>query len=138
MSWPKGEQRDASASLFNFIAKTMLKKQHRLAKTKEIKAVFERGRGFFNPNFSLKHNPERLAGARFTVVVSTRVSKNATQRNRLKRLIREFIRLHLKNFRPGDYVVSLRPQALNLAGKELVLSLEKLLIQAKIYEKQPS
>lgn len=114
----------------------MLKKQHRLAKTKEIKAVFERGRGFFNPNFSVKFNPERPAGARFTVVVSTRVSKNATLRNRLKRLVREFIRLNLNGFKSGDYVVSVKPQALKTTSQELVLSLEKLLIQAKIYEKQ--
>lgn len=113
----------------------MLKKQYRLAKTKDIKAVFKQGRGFFNPNFVIKHCRERAANARFTVVVSTRVSKNAARRNRLKRLVREFIRLHLKNFQLGDHVISIKPEAAKATDKELLLSLEKLLIQAKIYEK---
>lgn len=113
----------------------MLKKQHRLAKTKDIKAVFKQGRGFFNPYFAVKYYCERFAKIRFTIVVSTRVSKNATRRNRLKRLVREFVRLRLKNFRSGDYVITLKPEAVKVTEKELLLSLEKLFIQAKIYEK---
>lgn len=116
----------------------MLKKEHRLAKTKDVKAAFEQGRGFFNPNFSVRHSAKGKKHKRFTVVVSTKVSKNATARNRLKRLVREFIRLNIGCFNLGDYVVSVKPKAVKLAKDEYLESFKKLLIQAKIYENQPN
>lgn len=116
----------------------MLKKEHRLAKTKDVKAAFEQGRGFFNPNFSIRHRAKNKENKRFTVVVSTKVSKNATTRNRLKRLVREFIRLNLGEFNPGDYVISVKPKAVSLAKGEYLSSLKTLLIQARIYENHPN
>jgi len=112
----------------------MLKKEHRLAKTKDVKAAFEQGRGFFNPNFSIRHSAKNKENKRFTVVVSTKVSKNDTTRNRLKRLIREFVRLNLGQFKPGDYVISVKPKAISLVKDGYLSSLKTLLIQAKIYE----
>jgi ribonuclease P protein component len=45
------------------------------------------------------------------VVVSTKVSKKAPKRNRLKRIIRELIRKKLPTLPYGDYVLALKPQA---------------------------
>lgn len=87
----------------------MLKKVNRLAKAKDIQKAFVRGRSFFSPFFSIKF----LAGAaapRFTVVVSTKVFKRAHDRNRLKRIIREYLRKNLGNFRSGSYVIAAKPK----------------------------
>lgn len=87
----------------------MLKKQFRLAKDADVKKVFARGRAFFNPLFAIKYFPGPIS--RFTVVVSTKVSKKAVVRNRIKRTLREVIRLNLTKFKPGDYAVVVKPGA---------------------------
>ncbi len=103
----------------------MFKKTNRLAKTKDVELVFMRGRPFFNPYFTVKYlkKPE---GVRFTVVVSTKVSKKAVERNRMKRVLRETIRLNLGIFHPGDYAVVVKPQAAKLPNKELVEKFKEL------------
>jgi len=104
----------------------MLGKTNRLAKDRDIKKVFARGRGFFNPFFNLKYLPAGGA-VRFTVVVSTKVSKKAVKRNRLKRIIREILRLNLKNFPLGDYALILKPKAAQAPEDQLLKSLKQFL-----------
>ena len=110
----------------------MLKKQHRLAKTKDVQKTFARGRGFFNPLFSVKFFRKTTPGIRFTVVVSTKVSKKAVDRNRLKRITREFIRLNISNFTQGDYVISLKPLVKKVPEKEYLEKLSSLLVNARL------
>ena len=99
----------------------MLSKKNRLAKDLDIKKVFARGRSFLNSGISLRFLPKAGAGdARFAVVVSTKVSKRATKRNRLKRLIREELKSHLKTFPYGDYIISVRPTAEKLEEKKFL------------------
>ncbi len=109
----------------------MLAKINRLAKDQDVKRVFRQGRDFFNPNFTVKY----LANAtslRFAIVVSIKVFKKATKRNRLKRIIREFLKASLKKFQLGDYVVVAKPQV----GKDLearaLESLKQLFIKANL------
>lgn len=105
----------------------MLGKKHRLAKTKDVKLTFERGRAFFNPLFTLKFLKKPQPPARFAVVVSTKVSKKAVARNRIKRHIREFVRLNIQRFVPGDYSVVVKPAAANVEGSELKSRLSQFL-----------
>lgn len=104
----------------------MLYKKNRLAKDRDIKKVFARGRGFFNPYFTLKYLPEGDA-PRFTVVASTKVSKRAVKRNRLKRIIRQVLRLNLNKLPLGDYVLMLKPKAGLVPEAELLKSLMEFL-----------
>ncbi|MCW1949612.1 MAG: ribonuclease P protein component [Candidatus Shapirobacteria bacterium] len=104
----------------------MLKKVNRLAKSKDIQKAFARGRTFFNPLFTLKAVPS-AEEKRFTVVVSTKVYKNAVDRNRLKRLIREHIRLNLKHFRLGNYVVVAKPSVAKNKEKTVMDSIALIL-----------
>ncbi len=89
----------------------MLQKKHRLNKSKDIKNTSARGRSFFSPNFVIKFKPDVGIPTRVAVVVSNYVSKKAVERNRIKRLIRETIRLNLTRLKAGDYVIVVRPKA---------------------------
>ena len=103
----------------------MLKKVNRLAKDKDIQKTFARGRAFFSPFFTVKY----LSGGenvRFTVVVSTKVSKRAVVRNRLKRLVREYLRINIKDFKKGDHVLTVKPKAVSLPEDQLIPNLKKL------------
>ncbi len=113
----------------------MFSKKHRLAKTKEVKLVIARGRGFFNQYFSVKCLDSKLSVPRFTVVISTKVYKQAVKRNRLKRIIREFFKLSIGQIKSLDYTVMVKPKAAAVEEKELMASLQALLESAKIYAK---
>jgi len=104
----------------------MLSKPHRLSKTRDVENVFARGRYFSSPLFRLKFLKSSNK-PRFTVVVSTKVSKKAVKRNRLKRLVREFVRLRLENFSGGDYVLMVQPKAAGVDEKEFLPGLENFL-----------
>ncbi len=87
----------------------MFSKQNRLAKATDIAAAFARGRSFFNPFFTIKFFSQG-SQKRFTVVVSTKVFKKAVARNRLKRIVREYLRKNLATFKKGDYLIMSRPK----------------------------
>lgn len=89
----------------------MLQKKHRLNKSKDIQNTSARGRSFFSPNFVIKFRPDPDIVTRVAIVVSNYVSKKAVDRNRVKRLIREAIRLNLAKLKTGDYVIIVRPKA---------------------------
>lgn len=113
----------------------MLHKKHRLAKTSDVQKALGRGRAFFNPLFSLRFLSHSLQ-KRFTVVVSTKVSKKAVRRNRVKRLLREFIRLQINNFSFGDYVVMVKPAAGKLEDKGLLFSFEEFIFKTKLLKNE--
>ena len=105
----------------------MFEKKHRLAKSKDVKNTLSRGRSFFNSHFSVKFAKKFEGVSRFTVVVSTKVSKKAVLRNRLKRLTREHIRLQVKNFEIGDYALMVKPVASKCSDQELLAKLSDVL-----------
>jgi len=110
----------------------MFSQKHRLGKTTDVQKVFAQGRAFFNPLFTVKFLARPGQVSRFTVVVSTKVAKSAVARNRLKRLTREFIRMRLAKFKPGDYVVILKPAAARRDEKQLIISLGELCQNSRI------
>jgi ribonuclease P protein component len=89
----------------------MLQKKHRLNKSKDIQDTSARGRSFFSPNFVIKFRPDPAMATRVAVVVSNYVSKKAVDRNRVKRLVREALRLNISKLKKGDYVIIVRPKA---------------------------
>ena len=89
----------------------MLQRKHRLTKSKDIQNTSARGRSFFSPNFVVKFKALETGPSRIAVVVSNYVSKKAVERNRIKRLIRESVRINLDKLKTGDYVIIVRPKA---------------------------
>ncbi len=109
----------------------MFAQKHRLAKDKDIQNTFAYGRSFFNSFFSVRFAKTTKLNSRFTVVVSTKVSKKATQRNRIKRIAREFIRTRIDQYPLGDYMVSVKPLAGNAEEKNILGKLEEVLKMVK-------
>ncbi len=102
----------------------MLKKTNRLAKTTAVQAVLKAGRGFFNQEFNLRFQRKDQGETRITVVISTKVDKRAVKRNRLKRIIREFVRQNLNVLALGDYVIMLKPSAVKISEDRLMENIE--------------
>ena len=83
----------------------MLSKAHRLHKEKDFKKTFQKGRSFFTKALGVKVLKNNLKTSRFGIVVSTKISKKAVVRNKVKRQIREVLRSQLDKVKPGYDVV---------------------------------
>lgn len=96
---------------FDFWAKikpSMLAKDNRLTKKKDFERILKTGRIFNTPYFRIRTLPNNLAVSRVGIIVSTKVSKKATVRNRLKRQVREIFRLNMAKIQPGyDIAITL-------------------------------
>ncbi|NQU83717.1 MAG: ribonuclease P protein component [Parcubacteria group bacterium] len=98
----------------------MLPKEHRLSKSKEIEKVYKNGKSFFSKNLGVKTLQNNLEQSRFTVVVGLKVSKKATKRNRVKRQLREILRLNVEKITPGfDVMIIALPAILDKDYNEL-------------------
>lgn len=99
----------------------MLPKQFRLRKTKDFDLVWKNGRSFFVKQLGTKSRKNGLEESRFGFVVSTKISKRAVVRNRIKRLLRQSIHQNLDKIKSGfDIVFFTRP------GVEKYDKLEKI------------
>jgi len=86
-------------------------------KDKNKKAITKKGNFFI-----VKVLPNNLGLSRFGTIISLRVAKKATQRNRLKRIIFNFIRLNNFHLRPGkDFLITVLP----VAGQSVKTDIEK-------------
>ena len=99
----------------------MLSAAHRLAKRSDIEAVHARGRSFFVGNLGIRLAKNNLKTSRFTVVTSLKISKRATERNKLKRRLREIIRKDiLPKTKPGfDGIILTKKPLLEMSFNEL-------------------
>ncbi|MBI3957071.1 MAG: ribonuclease P protein component [Candidatus Kerfeldbacteria bacterium] len=105
----------------------MLPRQYRLRRDRDIRRVLQsrltrRGR------YLLVRGVRRDTGpARLTVVVSSRVSKKATVRNRIKRQVRARLGRHLPHIPAGrDYLVSVLPRAPLPTAGDLTRDIEQI------------
>lgn len=111
----------------------MLPTAHRLTKGSDFKHVYTTGSGTSGRRIRLKAAPNGLKVTRIGVVVANTVSKQATKRNSIKRMIREALRAQLKQMKPGmDIVVSAHNQAVDATYQELASELTWLVEKAKL------
>ena len=110
----------------------MLKKTFRLSNSKDIHATSMRGRSFFSPYFIVKFAASSIPSPRFTVIASTKVSKKAVERNRIKRVVREAIRAELASYRPGDYVIIAKVRAAKASPADIRGELQRLMTSVKL------
>lgn len=113
----------------------MLSKENRLKKQKDFENIFKKGEGFFGKFLVLKKTENNLKKARVGFVVSQKVSKKATARNKLKRRLREITRKSLPQTKKGcDIVFFAKKGAADKDSQGLKKEVEKLLFKAGLLE----
>lgn len=110
----------------------MLPQPHRLKRSADVTLVQKQGRSWRHPLCILLSKQGGTQASRFAFIASKRVGK-AVVRNRVKRLLREAVRLHLDDIQPGwDCVWIARPQLSQASFAEVETAVLRLLAQAKL------
>ena len=110
----------------------------RLRKSSDFQRVRQQGRSVMSRLLILTWMPNDVARLRIGFVVSKRVSKRAVDRNYIKRLLSEVMRVFLPQLPVGiDIVVSARNQAITADLGALEQDMLTLLRRAHLLEARP-
>jgi len=111
----------------------MLLKENRLRRKKDFDNVFKDGRSFKEDFLILRIGKNNLSEIRFGFIVSQKISKKATVRNKIKRRISELIRQKIEKFKKGFDVILIAVPGIEMEDFwEIDETLEKLFKKAKI------
>jgi len=113
----------------------MLARQLRLAKEKDFKKIFKRGKASYAKIFRVKVLANKLEVNRYGIIINSNVSKKAVERNKLKRQFRAAIKEFDKKLTHGfDLVIIVSPAALNQKYEFIKSELKKILFILKLFE----
>lgn len=111
----------------------MLPLRHRLRKTADIKRVFKNGQVLKEGLLLLKKSANDSESTRFAFIVSLKVSKKATLRNKIRRRLSEIIRAKLPEIKNGlDIILIGLPGIEKDDFKTIEKTVNNLLIKARI------
>jgi ribonuclease P protein component len=112
----------------------MLVKKHRLKKKKDFEKVYKEGKGFKQDFLFLKAVNNDLEDTRIGIVVSAKIAKKATERNLIKRRLREILRKRLEEIKPGLDIVIITLKGINkeTSFQAIEETIDKLLLKTKI------
>jgi len=117
----------------------MLIKKFRITKEKEFEEFFGKklktngGRNVSTSSFVLKFFPNKLGNPRFAIIISNKIDKRAVVRNKLRRWIREVIRLNLKDIKSNtDCLFVVQKPVLKLEREEFKKEVLGLLKKANL------
>jgi ribonuclease P protein component len=108
----------------------MLKKIHRINKTRDFQKVYRTGKTVHTPALVIKFLQSPKFRAAF--VVNKKVSKLAVERNRIKRAVREEVRLLMPSLIVGDYMLVAKQTATGFSNKDLRTQLVSALKKASL------
>ncbi len=101
------------------------KKQHRILKRSEFLRIYEVGKRCHSRLFILLYTEGQQSATRLGLIVTKKVG-SAVQRNRIKRLCREYFRYNRHRWsQPFDVVLIARRAAAGATNAEIRLNLEK-------------
>ncbi|KKQ95017.1 MAG: Ribonuclease P protein component [candidate division CPR2 bacterium GW2011_GWC1_39_9] len=104
----------------------MLKKQHRITSEKDFKRIYQKGKFFNIDGINIRFMPNRLSYSRVAIVVLKKGTKKAVKRNKVKRQVREIIRLMFLKIKPRfDIVITVK---IDLSSKKYQ-EIEKSLLE---------
>ena len=115
----------------------MLAKENRLRLKNDFKRVFEKGKFCGDKFLAIKVFPNSSDVSRFGFIVSKKISKKAVVRNKVKRRLRESVRLRLKDglIKGGfDAIILTRPEIADKKFVEIDEVVDRLLKKAGILE----
>jgi ribonuclease P protein component len=115
----------------------MLAEINRIKKKRDFENIFKKGKTFKNNFLILRVLNNGLDYSRFAFVVSLKVSKKAVVRNKIRRRLRQAVRLNFKNIKNGfDAVFMVLPGGLEKEKfSEVEESVKNLFDKAKIISK---
>jgi ribonuclease P protein component len=110
----------------------MLPLKNRLKKKKEFQQVFEEGETLFS-DFLITRKIRKQESQRFGFIVSKKVSPKAVVRNRVKRILREQVRLILPLMKESfDAVLIAKKEIVGKDSKEVGEELKKIFLKKRI------
>ena len=111
----------------------MLPKNNRIKKKKDFDKIFNKGRFFREDFLVLRFLSNNLKNSRFGFIVSQKVSKKAVLRNRIKRRLRELVKMKLRKMAKGmDFLIIACPGLETKDFWEMEEIINKLFKKAKI------
>lgn len=113
----------------------MLQSINRLKQDRDFKRIFKFGQSFYSRNLQLKLAQKSAGESKFGFVIGLVVSKKATVRNKLKRQVREAVRLLYKDglIKPNfDVVIKIKSGLIGADYKDIRAEVEYLLKKAGI------
>ncbi len=88
-----------------------MKRRYRLRKRRDFERLYREGQAYVHPLVVLRVAPNEIGHPRVGITVSRAVGK-AVRRNKVKRRLREIMRLRLDRLDPGyDYWLIARPRS---------------------------
>lgn len=113
-----------------------MQKELRLTKKSDFNRVYRHGKSMANRQFVVYYLPQLAIGQyRLGVSVSKKVG-NAVVRNRLRRMMKEIVRLHSEQIKQQtDFILIARNPAATMNYKEMEKSIIHVLMKAGIFRK---
>jgi ribonuclease P protein component len=132
--WRAGERKGGKDLLLK--RTTMLSFKHRLTKGKDFEKIKEKG-SFYQGRFFglvvLRRKDKKPS--RFGFIVSTKISKKAVVRNRIKRILREIVRQNLDKVNKGfDVLFLVKKKAVEEKGKDFEKEIISVFRKANLIE----
>ena len=109
----------------------MLPQANRIKKKKDFETIFKNAKSFRNNLFIFKIVRNSLDFSRFGFVVSQKVSKNATTRNKVRRRLAESIKAEMDKIEKGlDFIIIALPGIEKKDFCEIKENVKKILISS--------
>ncbi|OGE88935.1 MAG: ribonuclease P protein component [Candidatus Doudnabacteria bacterium RIFCSPHIGHO2_01_FULL_50_11] len=114
----------------------MLSKKYRIVQERDIMALL-RSRSITSPLFRIHTKPNQLFENRFGFLISKKISSKTTQRNRMKRQLRNIIARLIPQIRAGiDCIVVVRRPFLTKSYQEIEGEIQDLLFKIGLLQKE--
>ena len=97
-----------------------LNKKNRLKKKRDFEDVFKRGKAVKGIFLFIKYRSNKLDVSRFGFVVSTKISRKAVERNRIRRILSEAARSIVNGLKGYDIVVFVNREIILAPKKDTV------------------
>ena len=117
--------------------KQMLPKKNRLSLKTRLDNLQKKGTLAQNPLFGLLYLKNDTQAVSFAFIVSNKVARLATERNRIRRLLSEAVRLESDQIKPGIEAVFLIKKAIIGHSFDLIQKeVQNIFTQAKLYSNE--